>query len=173
MTTPMPDVEPGQILARPGLSWGIKQSFTRYVDSMPDGKRGAGYGATEAEPGIYFFELEDVSDYDAAAGKGIIKYRGDVRFAGHHGMLFVMIVDPWIDFRESTVVLTVLDAERWPKRDRRIELATLSLGESATAQLPAHWTHMDARLTQDGSAVFNDVYRVGEILEPVRYCAVE
>ena len=156
---------------RAGLSWGVKRSFARYIDAMPDGRRGAGQGATETERGVYFFELDDASDYDPVSGDGVIRYRGDLRYAGHGGMLFVMIVDPWIEFRGSTAVLTVLDAEHWPKRERRIELATLALDETATQRLPEGWAHLTARLTPGGSTVFNDVYPVGEILEPVRYCA--
>lgn len=163
--------DPNPVQVRPGLSWGVKRSFARYIDAMPDGRRGAGHGATETEHGLYFFELDDASDYDPVSGEGVIKYRGDVRYAGHGGMLFVMIVDPWIEFTGSAAVLSVLDAEHWPRREHRIQLATLALEETASQQLPEGWAHLTARLTPQGSAVFNDVYPVGEILEPVRYCA--
>lgn len=156
---------------RPGLSWGIKGSFTRYIDSMPDGRRGAGHGATEAGEGIYFFELDDASGYDPVIPEGIIKYRGDVRYKGHGEMLFVMIVDPWIEFRDAGSVLTVVDAERWPSKDCRIELATLVPGAPAAGPLPQGWAQVDAQLTPAGVEVFNGVYRVGEVLEPVRFRA--
>lgn len=171
MRNPTTGAGPDPVQTRPGMSWGVKHSFARYIDAMPDGRRGAGHGATETERGVYFFELDDTSDYDSASGWGVIRYRGDVRYAGHEGMLFVMIVDPWIEFRGSAAVLTVLDAEHWPNRERRIELATLTPDDSATQQLPEGWAHLTAQLTPEGSAVFNDVYPVGEILEPVRYCA--
>ena len=156
---------------RPGLSWGVKGSFTRYIDSMPDGRRGAGHGATEAGEGVYFFELEDASGFDPAVPGGIAKYRGDVRYKGHQGMLFVMIVDPWIEFRDTGAVLTVVDAERWPGKEHRIELATLDPCEPTAGRLPRGWAQMDARLTPAGVEVFNGVYGVGEQLEPVGFCA--
>jgi hypothetical protein len=170
MSTPVPEPEPTQGQGRPGMSWGVKSSFTRYIDAMPDGMRGAGHGAAETGQGVYFFELEDASGYDPVSREGVVKYRGDVRYKGHQGMLFVMIVDPWIEFRNGAAALTVLDAEHWPSRDRRIELATLALNEAATQQLPDGWTHLTTQLTQEGAMVFNEVYPVGEILDPVRYC---
>ncbi|MFL4480498.1 HtaA domain-containing protein [Paeniglutamicibacter sp. ORCA_105] len=156
---------------RPGLSWGVKSSFTRYIDTMPDGRRGAGHGATEAGDGVYFFELEDASGFDPSSPEGIVKYRGDLRYKGHQGMLFVMIVDPWIEFRDTGAVLTAVDAERWPNKEHRIELATLAPGAPAAGRLPRGWALMDARLTPAGVEVFNGVYGVGERLEPVGFCA--
>lgn len=156
---------------RPGLSWGVKRSFTRYIDSMPDGRRGAGYGATEAGDGVYFFELDDASGYDLALCEGVIKYRGDLRYKGHGGLLFVMVVDPWIEFRGVTAVLTAIDAEHWPNRERRIELATLTPAGCAASRLPRGWGQWDAGLTPAGVEVFNGVYAVGEPLEPVRFSA--
>ena len=156
---------------RPGLSWGVKGSFTRYIDSMPDGRRGAGHGATEAGEGVYFFELDDASGDDPSAPERIVRYRGDVRYKGHAGMLFVMIVDPWIEFRDASAVLTVVDAEHWPRKDHRIELATLVSGAPVAGSLPQGWVQVDARLTLAGVEVFNGVYEVGELLEPVRFRA--
>jgi hypothetical protein len=156
---------------RAGLSWGVKASFTRYVDSMPDGRRGAGYGATETDGGIFFFELDDASEYDVDTGRGVVKYRGDVRYKAHGGMLFVMVVDPWLEFQGDSASLTVIDAERWPERNQRITLATLLPDEQGSECLPSGWASLEARLSPQGVHVFNDVYSVGELLEPVRYCA--
>jgi len=156
---------------RPGLSWGVKDSFTRYIDSMPDGRRGAGHGATEAGHGVFYFELDDASGYDPADRNGVVKYRGDVRYKGHGGMLFVMIVDPWIEFREAGAVLTTIDAEHWPDKERRIELATLLPLRAGAGRLPEGWEAWEAQLAPAGVEVFNGVYAVGELLEPVRFRA--
>ena len=104
MSTPTQMPSGNEAATRPGLSWGVKNSFTRYIDSMPDGRRGAGYGATEAGDGVYFFELDDASGFDRGLREGVVKYSGDLRYKGHGGMLFVMVVDPWIEFRETGTV---------------------------------------------------------------------
>jgi hypothetical protein len=156
---------------RAGLSWGVKGSFTRYIDSMPDGRRGSGHGATEAGDGVYFFELDDASGRGPERGETVLKYRGDVRYKGHGGMLFVMIVDPWVEFRPEGTVLTVVNAEHWPAKERRIELATLVPGQPGEAGLPEGWRRFDAFLAPAAVEVFNGVYAAGEPLEPVAFRA--
>lgn len=157
-----------QSSVRPGMSWGIKRSFTQYIEAMPDGRRGAGHGATEMPDGTFFFELADAANFDPQTRQGILKYQGDVRYKAHQGMLFVMIVDPWLEFNGDSVELSIVDAERWPDTDRRMVLATLEADEAGGA-LPPGWEQMDALLSQAGVNMFNDVYPLGDPLEPVRF----
>lgn len=153
--------------ARPGMSWGVKSTFTRYVSTVTDGRYGAGGGATEVVDGTFFFELEDATGYDPVRQEGVVKYRGDIRYKAHGGVLFVMLVDPWLELRDGVGELSVVDAEHWPSRDRRLSLATLRAhGDKG---LPTGWARLEARLTPAGAAIFNDVYSVGELLEPVRF----
>jgi hypothetical protein len=152
--------------ARAGLSWGVKQSFNRYVDGIPDGKRAAGAGATWKPDGTYFFEFDNATDFDATTGLGIIRYRGDVRYLAHYGLLFVMIVDPWIQFYRDRAELTVSHS---PKPEDRIVLATLESGQGGHV-LESGWSRLEARLTQAGVEVFNDVYSAGDLLDPMRFC---
>jgi len=152
---------------RSGMSWGIKQSFNRYVDAMPDGQRGAGAGATAMPDGTFFFELHEATDYEPATGLGTVKYQGDVRYKAHGGVLFVMIVDPWLEFTEDGAQLTVVDAQHWPDRERRMVLADLE--PSSHSGLPPGWACLQARITAAGSEVFNNVYAPGDLLDPVRY----
>src|SRR5512134_1772276 len=71
-----------------GLSWGIKRSFVDYIASLPDGSVSATDGATVSGTSLFCFSPE-TSDYDVARGTGVLRFRGDVRLAGHHGMLLV------------------------------------------------------------------------------------
>lgn len=157
-----------QSSVRPGMSWGIKQSFTRYVEAMPDGRRGAGSGATEMPDGTFFFELADASSFDPKARLGTLKYQGDVRYKAHQGMLFVMVVDPWLEFKDDKVELSIVDAQRWPDREYRMVLATLEMSDVAGG-LPPGWERMEAYLTQEGVDLFNNVYALREPLGPVRF----
>ena len=154
--------ERGQV--RAGLSWGVKQSFNRYVDGIPDGKRAAGAGATWMPDGTYFFEFGNATDFDATTGLGIIRYRGDVRYLAHYGLLFVMIADPWIQFYQDRAELTINNS---PNPEDRIVLATLESGQGGHV-LASGWSHLEARLTQAGVEVFNDVYSPGDMLDPMR-----
>lgn len=153
---------------RAGLSWGIKHSFNRYVDAMPDGQRAAGAGATEMPDGTFFFELDDAGGFDAVACQGVIKYQGDVRYKAHRGVLFVMIVDPWLEFNDGRGQLSVVDATHWPSREQRMVLATLE-PTPGQGPLPPGWMSMDAKITPAGVELFNNVYSVGESLAPVRF----
>jgi hypothetical protein len=166
---PDPRNEQSASEARPGMSWGVKSSFTRYVSALPDGRYGAGHGATAAGDGTFFFELDDASGFDPARSEGVVKYRGDVRYKAHGGVLFVMLVDPWLEMRDGVGELTVVDAERWPARDQRLTLATLRSDDDGSRGLPPGWGQVEARLTPAGVEIFNDVYAVGELLEPVRF----
>jgi hypothetical protein len=153
-------------LARAGLSWGVKQSFNRYVDGLPDGKRAAGAGATRMPDGTYFFEFDNAKDFDATTGLGIIRYLGDVRYLAHYGLLFVPIVDPWIQFYQDRAELTISNS---PKPEDRIVLATLESGQGGRVQ-DFGWSRLEARLTQAGVEVFNEVYNPGDLLDPMQFC---
>lgn len=163
-----PIASAGQSSVRPGMSWGIKQSFNEYIQAMPDGRRGAGHGATEMPDGTFFFELADATDFEPQGRRGVIKYQGDVRYKAHQGMLFVMVVDPWLEFDDGVAVLSIVDAEQWPNRERRMVLATLKPADG-TGRLPLGWERMDAHLTQEGVDMFNNVYTLREQLDPVRF----
>ncbi len=89
-----------------GLSWGIKRSFIDYINSLPDGSVSATDGATVAGSSLFCFSPES-SDYDVARGTGVLRFRGDVRLAGHHGMLLVRLLDPWITFTSGSGVLSI------------------------------------------------------------------
>lgn len=168
MSAKLHDETEAQPEVRAGMSWGIKQSFNRYVDAMPDGQRAAGAGATEMPDGTFFFELSDASQFDPKAGRGIIRYQGDVRYQAHGGVLFVMIVDPWLEFYDDRAELTVIDGKHWPDREQRLVLATLEQSQQGGG-LPAGWFSFEALLTPAGVELFNNVYGHGERVDPVRF----
>lgn len=153
---------------RPGLSWGVKQSFNRYVDASPDGQRDAGIGATQMPDGTYFFEFADASDFDPQAGTGVIKYLGAVRYKAHGGVLFVVIAEPWLEFNDGSAELSVIHPEAMQERDRRLSIATLDV-QNAQQGLPLGWNGLQAHITQAGVDLFNNVYAPGEAVDPVRF----
>ncbi|WP_164737384.1 HtaA domain-containing protein [Georgenia sp. SYP-B2076] len=154
-------------LPGPGLTWGLKRSFIRYISRLPDGGHRETDGASLTHGSFFTFEPADGSTYDPSTGTGVLKFRGDVRLTGHHNMLFVMIADPWIALDGGAGVLSVIDSRHWPDRDRRIPLATLTLGAPAVSGAGYVWGETPAYLSEEGQAVFNEQYAAGEELDPV------
>lgn len=162
ITTP-----PAQPRLAPGLRWGIKGSFVDYVRRMPDGKGSVGEGATPVGTGDLFYE------YDAAAssagenaGRQVWAFRGDVRFSGHFGMLFVRIAHPRVEVDGSRAVLTIEDPQA-REGAPRVPLVTARLERIATDDGSVVWGADDVALTADGVTLFNDVYAEGEPFDPL------
>ncbi|GAA3884310.1 hypothetical protein GCM10022381_28120 [Leifsonia kafniensis] len=151
----------------PGLTWGLKRSFIRYLSSLPDGAHALGEGASLAYSSIFHFELGDGSTYDPSTGRGVLKFRGQVQLSGHYNMMFVLIADPWVEFTDDGVVLTVVDSLTWPDRQQRIVLAELDRVEPETAPAGLLWQDVPARLSARGVFVFNEQYGQGEEMDPV------
>ena len=142
-----------------GLTWPIKRSFVTYVLGMPDGRAGAVEGAFPLPDLSVVFE-HDPSVDAAALGDGWA-FRGDVRFAGHFGMLFVRIADPWLVRTDDGVLLTIADPDAQDDGPR-VPLATVTVEETG----PGEWASTSVALTAQGSELFNSVYPVGDPLDP-------
>ena len=142
-----------------GLTWPIKRSFVTYVLGMPDGRAGAVEGAFPLPDLSVVFE-HDPSVDAAALGDGWA-FRGDVRFAGHFGMLFVRIADPWLVRTDDGVLLTIADPDAQDDGPR-LPLATVTVEQTG----PGEWASTSVALTAQGSELFNSVYPVGDPLDP-------
>jgi len=142
-----------------GLTWPIKRSFVTYVLGMPDGRAGAVEGAFPLPDLSVVFE-HDPSVDAAALGDGWA-FRGDVRFAGHFGMLFVRIADPWLVRTDDGVQLTIADPDAQDD-GLRVPLATVTVEQTG----PGEWASTSVALTAQGSELFNSVYPVGDPLDP-------
>ncbi|TYL55510.1 hypothetical protein FXB39_04030 [Nocardioides sp. BGMRC 2183] len=145
-----------------GLMWGIKKSFLGYLNRMPDARMSVTGGASVDVRQRFLFPPDSVDDFSAESGEGTIRFGGDVRFSGHHGMMFVMLTAPAVTFTPGGATLSIADPESYPVLDRRLDLLDLQ---------PAGWTdHHGARLfapmpsalRAEGVALFNDVYPAGE-----------
>ncbi len=142
-----------------GLTWPIKRSLVTYVLGMPDGRAGAVEGAFPLPDLSVVFE-HDPSVDAAALGDGWA-FRGDVRFAGHFGMLFVRIADPWLVRTDDGVLLTIADPDAQDDGPR-VPLATVTVEQTGAGE----WASTAVALTAQGSELFNSVYPVGDPLDP-------
>jgi hypothetical protein len=150
-----------------GLRWGIKSSFIDYVRRMPDGKGSVGDGAVPVGTGdlFYAYDAEASTQTDDAR---VIAFRGDVRFSGHMGMLFVRIAHPRLEIRGEDAVLTIEDPEARPDGPRvplvRATMVRLDAPPGSGAEI---WGAEKVVLTSEGVELFNEVYAEGEPFEPL------
>ncbi len=98
--------QPASQAHEPGLHWGIKRRFLQYIARMPDGQCSTTDGATVDDTSRFHFTL-DRTDLTSAHAVGVVTCRGDVRFAGHHGMLFVAVTDPVVHLEGDRGHLTI------------------------------------------------------------------
>ncbi|MDT9592128.1 HtaA domain-containing protein [Nocardioides zeae] len=148
----------------PGLRWGIKQSFLEYIARMPDGRGTVSDGATPTEFNEMVFEPDGVERSDERVSR--LRFRGDVRFAGHHGFLFVRLADPWVSIEGDRGALSVLDVHE-PDTAPRIPLVTFAVSDHQVVKAVEYWTANAVRLTEEGCEVFNKVYPPGELFDPL------
>lgn len=145
-----------------GLSWGIKRSFIDYINSLPDGSVSATNGATVAEPSLFCFSPES-SDYDVERGTGVLRFRGDVRLAGHHGMLLVRLLDPWITFTGGSGVLSISTGEG----QDRTAVGFLTPSKPRVAGGSLVWEPVDVVISPEGSELFDGQYAAGQPMDPL------
>jgi Htaa len=160
-----PTGEPGPGDIPYGLLWGIKRSFVAYVRRMPDGQGSIHDGAVPLGEDTILFPPGDVpAETPGAGGERTFSFRGDVRFRGHAGMLFVRVAAPVITVRGDQAELSIEDPYARPEGDR-VPLVTLTLQPGPAPEGATVWLGSDVRLTEAGSVLFNDVYQPGEPFE--------
>jgi hypothetical protein len=155
----------------PGLTWGIKRSFIDYIASLPDGSVSAAAGATVLGSGLFCFApdqgtdaLEAAAGYDAVRGTGVLRFRGDVRLAGHHGMLLVRLLDPWITFTGGNGVLSI--SAGGGSQDR----ITVAFARAAAPRETAGclvWERVEVVISPEGSELFDGQYPAGQSMDPL------
>ncbi|MDT9593718.1 HtaA domain-containing protein [Nocardioides zeae] len=168
----LPDIPDTPSGAPPhGLRWGVKASFVEYVRRSPGGKGSVSDGAVPVGATEVLYALAPTPPEAPAPGSARAwAFLGDVRFAGHGGMMFVRLAAPWVEVGPTGALLSIEDphgAEGAP----RVPLAELTLREQVSAEARADgvelWTSDDVRLTAQGAALFNDVYAPGETMDPL------
>ncbi|MGW2169483.1 HtaA domain-containing protein [Streptomyces sp. NPDC001705] len=136
-----------------GLLWTVRSSFLRYVATMADGRCSVTDGADvvpsdDGGPGRFRFALDGV---EADGTTVTARFRGDVRFSGHHGMLFVRIADPVLTFDDlGRGQLSVAAADE-PGHLPLVRLTVTAAGAD-------RWRGTEVRLTEAGSELFGGVY---------------
>ena len=145
-----------------GLTWGIKRSFMDYIAGLPDGAVSAAGGATLTASGEFCFAPAG-SEYDPARGTGVLRFRGDVRVAGHHGMMFVRLLDPWVEFTAGHGVLSISTGDGGGKE--RADVGTLRTAAPRNVDGFLVWEHVDVAISEAGSELFDGQYAAGQAMD--------
>ena len=154
--------QPAQIAT---LTWGVKQSFRNYVQSV-GGVIEVGDGVVATAEGEFVFPMAPDNNLALNAegrleGRGA--FLGHVRFTGHGGMLSVYLADPVLEISGTSASLTIDDHDKKP---RRLEIAKLDL----EAMIPGEGGELitPAGLSIDGIQALGDHYPLKTALDPVR-----
>lgn len=172
-----------------GLVWTIKSQFLRYIAGMADGRcsvtdgaevvavpaYAGGHQIDRGRDGVlerFHFEFAGAS---TEAATTTLHFRGEVRFSGHHGFLFVRIADPALTVDQAlNGVMTIACPDPTDTAAPRLRFARLHMSGSARgSRAPicaetAKWTGSDVRLTAEGAELFGGAYAESEPFDDLR-----
>ncbi|WP_167045566.1 HtaA domain-containing protein [Salinibacterium sp. ZJ454] len=151
-----------------GLTWGLKRSFLGYLARTPMSQVSLGSGAGVTTQSEFWFPLADASQFDVQRGDGVLKFSGNVRFIGHGGFLHVLLDRPWIEVTADSALLSFTECRTEDPTDQRMGVASLTWPTPQDDQGDWIWPEVPTALASAGVELFNDVYPVGEALEPIR-----
>jgi hypothetical protein len=152
-----------------GLQWRVKESFVEYIRSLPDGHIVPFGGAEEcrSEGGAAEWRFPYRGHQRLRAGLQI-EFGGELRMRAHHGMLLVILMDPWLTETESGIELSVVDLTAWPDTSRR---QVLGRGPAVNGLLTGEGPiSVPLELAAESVELFNGVYPAGTPLATATLC---
>ncbi len=168
--TPTPTPTPTDKVTKAGsLVWGVKASFRSYVTGPFAKGSIAVTGARASGSGYRFGQANTTADLPDPVGS--TRYRGKVRFTGHHGELDLTFGDPVVRVTSGDSAVLSMSVSG----HGRVDLASLDL--SAARRSASHgavtFRGAPATLTAAGSKVFayqgSTFYPKGTRLDPVTF----
>jgi len=149
---------------RPGLYWTVKESFVSYVASTAGGAYWHSPEVRVDDTGTFHFPLAQA---EATAAGWTLRCRGDVRFSGHFGMMFVAVVDPWLTIPASgTQAELSIDDVSAP--GKRITIATFEPAEPLPYRGHLVWPPLVPCIEPAGVELFGGAYARGAQLDPLK-----
>ncbi|KAA9149989.1 hypothetical protein F6B41_23090 [Microbacterium lushaniae] len=144
----------------PGLYWGVRDSFLRYVLGNPDGQLYGDDGVETDGDGMFRFPLRTL---ERTGASWRIAFGGEVRFSAHFGMLDVALRHPVVELHETGGLLSV-EGAGGTRPIVRVERAEPVLVDGSWLVFPP----LSTTLTPEGVAVFGDVYAAGTPFDDIR-----
>ena len=155
-------VEEKKLLQVTALTWGVKESFRRYVEGS--GAIQLFGAATRAADGAFVFAATGDSDLriDAeGALRGRAAFSGEVLFKAHGGALNIRLTDPVIEIGEKATLFVMAESGG---HMRRAEFAQLVMN---AATIGREEIIVPAKLDWDGSDVLDNHYPATTPIDPV------
>ena len=147
------------------LTWGIKESFRRYFERLPDHNYELTEGAGRSASGKFTFPPRAEAG-PARAGHRMFSFSGRVLLTAHFGALSVMIADPEVLVRPDGRASLSAEVDKENGQTVRMVIANLALegtgGPAGTPQIC-----FSASLARDGQYLFMGNYYAGDPLDPV------
>jgi hypothetical protein len=135
------------------LVWGVRASLRTYVQDV-GGEVVVKEPATASGNGLFEFPFEAFED-------GVARYMGSVEFSAHHGLINLVVRDPWIHWMGERVRLSVEGSAATNSEGARLFLADLDVaGKSEGAA---------ARLASEAGVAFDFRYPAGTALDHVMF----
>ena len=151
------------------LRWEIKSSFREYVIGT-GGTIAVAAPASVADACYRFPRSADPAAASApAAADSVLRFCGTVSFTAHHGLLRLVVADPWIHFGGRHGQLSIGAAAAGQAAGSRIILADLEIPDATRCGALLCWAEAAARLATDGTAAFDFNYPPGTELSPVSF----
>lgn len=151
-----------------GLDWSILGRFVLYVLSTESGQCLTSAGARTVRPGVFHFALNKNLDFDPTNRSGALQFVGSVHFTGHYGMLNLTLANPVLEYVGEQPRITIETGHS------SVTIAELYIHESAsdlaasTARVsPTRLANITSSLSEDATALFNEVYPSGTPLDPL------
>lgn len=143
----------------PGLYWGVRESFVRYVLGNPDGRVHGDDGVETDGEGTFRFPLGSAERH---GDDWRLVFRGEVAFSAHGGLLAVRIAQPILELRAGDGTLSVR------RGGERVVIARVRPAPPVPEGAWLVFPPLPAALTAEGVALFGDVYAEGDALDPLR-----
>ncbi len=144
------------------LTWGVKESFRRYVEAA-GGSITLADGATRSDDGGICFSAVPGGDLSIApdgSATGSMRFTGSVTFDAHGGMLKSTLTELGLDATDEGLMLTVLEA---PMNQERCGIARLV----PPVVVDGDRITLKSEITMDGMYQIADNYPPGTELDPV------
>lgn len=141
------------------LTWGVKESFVRYIFMMAGGQ------AELTDDADFTRDGQGEYPFDASADRadGVIRFRGAIRYSGHGGMLSLRICDPWLVPTGDGVDLTMADPSA---PGARVTLAHARIDYRTDDPSALVCVGTDVVLADEAWGLFNGTYPAGTEMDP-------